>query len=127
MRMQIRCCCDCRLMGTIEAEPGMDLGHMLRFPVFGAVTIELEVAYFMEHGSKSLALKSNDYPIELLKLIPGFQETTSTNTPQPHSSRLYQLVQHPEGSSERLQVVESSNSELIEPGPFVASILLPKV
>lgn len=102
MRVEIRCCCEPgKLLGTVEVDvPYLYEGQLLRFHVRGAISLkpaweQRDGDLFMEHRPEWLALpvsrvqgyvfssgeylnglavKSNDTPIEKLRLIAGFQE-----------------------------------------------------
>ena len=89
---EVRCCCDGRLLGWLP-ERG-DEGEVVRFELHSycpsylapdapvgveVLGIELEVARFSDlpyppEGDYILAFKSRDYPIEVLRRLPGWVE-----------------------------------------------------
>lgn len=102
MRVEIRCCCEPgRLLGTVEVDvPYLYEGQTLHFHVRASLSLrpfweQRDGDLFVEHAGEKLALpvahvqgydfasgeylrglavKSNDTPIEKLRLIAGFQE-----------------------------------------------------
>lgn len=83
MEIEVRCCCDCHLIGWLPAPASLMLGAYYCFelePEPGKAD-EREVLTFQCAQLKNpfvennwLALKSRDYPIEQLRRIPGFVE-----------------------------------------------------
>lgn len=76
--MEVRCCCvPGKLLGTIETSVQGD--HIV-FPLRGNNfrTVQLNVALFRPagNGEPYRVLKSDDYPIELLRQISTFKEAT---------------------------------------------------
>lgn len=80
MRVEIRCCCNPnKLLGTVEA-PG-DGAPSVKFTIVGW-TDPLELPWgtcelgprHAERGRRFRALKSMETPIEVLRLIPSFEE-----------------------------------------------------
>lgn len=93
MQMEVRCCCQPqKLLGWLPVPDDVHDGRVLRFIVrparweFTSVEatpeykkvdeIELPVARLGIVGVTILALKSEETPIERLRLIPGFVEAT---------------------------------------------------
>lgn len=92
-RVNIRCCCNVNLLlGTVEA-PELRIGDRYTFPLRDGSLLTLEVAQaractvmapeMVAHGNflakelverTDLAFKSNDTPLERLRLIPSFIE-----------------------------------------------------
>lgn len=81
--MEVRCCCvPQKLLGWVDIkDKGQDhilwpLAFRLQEAPDMPTIIELDVALFNPgDGSQPYrALKSMDYPIEVLRLIPGFKE-----------------------------------------------------
>lgn len=63
-RIDVRCCCDCRLLGSVPAG-----GDRIRLVGGGALVLET----YMDVTGHGEAYKSNDYPIEVLEKIPGWR------------------------------------------------------
>jgi hypothetical protein len=93
MKVNIRCCCaPDLLLGVVDVEFGLlRLGDQVRFPLADGSTLALQVgdaydrSYVVDPAAPSpcelvltsrreLALKSNDTPLERLRLISGFIE-----------------------------------------------------
>jgi hypothetical protein len=87
--MEVRCCCDTRLLGWMDVPPGSTEMHfnipIARGSVHDAIDapsddkapfstrIVLTVERLYDRGEKKFAVKSKDYPIELLERVPGFE------------------------------------------------------
>lgn len=65
-RVDVRCCCDCRVLGSVP-----DSGDRIKLVGGGALVLES----FLSGGEVGVgkAYKSDDYPIEMLEAIPGWQ------------------------------------------------------
>lgn len=91
MQIEVRCCCQPqKLLGWLPVPDGVGAGDTVHFvvsrprwrlasreaePVFEmADVITLPVAILDENGRSSLALKSEETPVERLRQIPGFVE-----------------------------------------------------
>lgn len=67
--MEIRCCCSCKLLGTVPVPDETALGDRL---VLNGLEFEVASVYRV-FGPTIAALKSRDYPYQKILEIPGFQ------------------------------------------------------
>lgn len=98
MEMEVRCCCDSRLLGWVDVPdinadgwvfalapevrawhntPGSTVAHdikMLRLPIDTVTIVDNSVE--PRYRVKYRALKSEHAPLDLLRRIPGFVEFT---------------------------------------------------
>lgn len=81
VKMEVRCCCDGHLQGHLPVPVKLlDNGKMLSFAFADkSGSLPLELAVF-NAGDGHLALKSKDYPIETLRKVKNFVETSSDAT-----------------------------------------------
>lgn len=94
--LEVRCCCDAHLIGYL-LDPDLravgqskvfairrDINPFLKPPDIAGPEVERTMRLSVSSCSKAhgnrvhvvAAIKSNDYPIELLRTIPGFREAT---------------------------------------------------
>lgn len=81
-RTEIRCCCDCRLLGTLpivkrkgENEILMLLPFVHESDDHALATVRLEWATLDDgNGHRWWALRAHNVPMESLRRIPGFEE-----------------------------------------------------
>lgn len=93
-RIDIHCCCDAHHIGSCDIPDTMwRPGMIWRVQVYRqceaqaqdsifAQIVELEVAWLHQHDERKLALKSHDYPLEILQQLPNFRLASS---PDPHT------------------------------------------
>ncbi len=89
MRVEVRCCCQPqKLLGWLDVPRDVRPGDSIRFPivrVFGSAlagtplriqehSVELPVAVFQDGSYEGIAFKSEETPIETLRMIRGFTE-----------------------------------------------------
>jgi len=86
MKLEVRCCCDPgKLIGTFVLRPAscvrvgddalhLQFGERLEFDVLEAL-IPIEGELTAVHGrERRVAIRNRDYPLEKLRLVPGFEE-----------------------------------------------------
>lgn len=88
MKLEVRCCCDPgKLLGHLEHPNLQKSGDRCRFPIvvggnvaklhgeIETTVIELTVEeLLLPFGGMKLAVKNRDYPIDVLRAVPGFEE-----------------------------------------------------
>lgn len=63
-RVEIRCCCDCRVLGTVPY-----VGDTLKLTNGELLLLDP----FLDGIEQGKAYKSNDYPLEVLEQISGWE------------------------------------------------------
>lgn len=87
IELEVRCCCDARLVGWVKVPARPYVGKVLVFALereqplsiteqFETLAFECAVVERFSGGSY-IALKSRDYPIEKLRRIHGFTEAST--------------------------------------------------